>query len=116
MQLLCRLVAWSLAIVIVILHVVPPTHRPVTAASHNVEHLAIFLALGLAFGLGFARRARPLVVALPLYCLIIEAMQYWVPGRHARVLDLLVNVTSVLVGLGLAVVITRTVIPRRWLS
>jgi hypothetical protein len=45
--------AWLLAFAIVVLSLVPPSHRPVTNASHYFEHLAIFLATGFAFGMAY---------------------------------------------------------------
>jgi hypothetical protein len=42
-----------LAFAIVVLSLVPPSHRPVTDASHYFEHLAIFLATGFAFGMAY---------------------------------------------------------------
>lgn len=113
---LCRIAAWFLAVAIFVLHIVPPTHRPVTSAAHNVEHLVIFLGLGLVFGLGYYLRTRLLALALPAFCLAVEAVQQWVPGRHARLSDFLVNTVSAVVGLGVAFVLIRTVLPRAWFS
>lgn len=101
---------------ILVLHIVPPTHRPVTSASHNVEHLIVFLGLGLAFGFGYYLRTRALAFALPAFCLAVEAVQHWVPGRHARLADLLVNTVAAVVGLGVAFVMSRTMLPRAWFS
>jgi len=115
-QMLCRLAAWIVAIAIFVLHVVPATHRPVTSASHNFEHLIIFVALGMAFGLGYHLRSRLLVVALPAYCLVVEAVQLWVPGRHARLSDFLINTVSALIGLGAAFVAARSLLPRAWFA
>jgi hypothetical protein len=43
LQKICRASAWLLALAIVVLSLVPPSYRPITEASHNIEHLAIFL-------------------------------------------------------------------------
>src|SRR2546429_9712162 len=41
---------------ITLLSLVPPQYRLVTAAAHNLEHLAIFLSVGIAFGAGYPDR------------------------------------------------------------
>lgn len=103
MRRLCRLAACLTAMIIVGLHIVPATYRPVTPVSHNFEHLAIFLILGLAFGCGYHQRFRALVFALPLFCLAIEVVQFWIPGRHARLPDFLINAAAAILGLWIAV-------------
>ena len=59
-----QVVAWLLALAIVMLSLGPPSTRPVTGAGHNFEHLLIFVATGAAFGLGYPRRFLLLPVAL----------------------------------------------------
>jgi VanZ family protein len=87
---------------IVVLSVVPPDYRPVTPASHNVEHLVIFFLMGLAFGLGYASRPFLQVLELVAFSAAIELLQLSIPGRHARLSDFLVNAVSVALGIGLA--------------
>jgi len=101
-----------LGICIALLHVVPPTHRPVTAVGHGLEHIGIFLLLGLAFGLGYPRRLRAVLAGLVVYCLTVEAIQLAVPGRHARLSDLLINAASALIGVAIAAVLIRVSV--RW--
>jgi VanZ family protein len=90
----CRISAWTLALAIVVLSLVPPSYRPVTEASHSFEHLAIFLATGLAFGAGYPGRPFRTAVALVIFCGTVELLQQWVPGRHARLSDFLVDGTA----------------------
>ena len=97
--------AWLLATAIVAVHVAPPGHRPVSAASHGLEHIAIFFALGFAYGVGYQHRLRVLVLALPAFCAAVEFAQIWVPGRHARLSDFLIDVLGVLFGIGTAFVL-----------
>jgi hypothetical protein len=59
-------VAWLLAAAIVVLSLSPPTVRPVTGAAHGLEHFLIFLATGLASGVGYSRRAGLLTCAAEL--------------------------------------------------
>ena len=72
----------------------PPSYRPVTEASHGFEHLAIFLATGLAFGAGYPSRPFRIAVALVIFSGTVELLQQWVPGRHARLSDFLVDGTA----------------------
>ena len=48
----------ALLIAIVVLSLVPAYDRPVTALPHSLEHLTIFFAAGLAFGIGYPQRHR----------------------------------------------------------
>ena len=56
LQRICRASAWLLALAIVVLSLVPPSYRPITEASHNIEHFAIFLATGFAFCVAYPDR------------------------------------------------------------
>src|SRR5262245_54466342 len=79
--------AWLLAIAIAAMSLVPPTYRPVSEASQEVEHLLSFLTMGAAFGLGYSEKSSVLAAGLLVFCSAIELAQYWVPGRHARLSD-----------------------------
>jgi VanZ family protein len=94
-----RIVAWSLAAAIVVLSVIPPALRPETAAPHNVEHFLIYWATGLAFGLGFRRRFGLLAILLLIFAGCVEIAQLFVPGRHARLSDFLVDAVAMWLGL-----------------
>jgi VanZ family protein len=109
-QRLCRVAAWLLIAVITVLSVVPPGYRPVTPAPHDVEHLSIFLASGLAFGLGYERRRLVQVLALVTFSAAIELIQLVIPGRHARLSDFVMNAVSVSIGVGLAA------LAKKWLD
>jgi VanZ family protein len=107
LQKICRASAWLLALAIVVLSLVPPSYRPITEASHNLEHLAIFLATGFAFGVAYPDKPFALAIGLVIFCGAIELAQQWVPGRHARLRDFIVDAAAVCVGLGVASVATR---------
>jgi VanZ family protein len=97
-----RVAAWFLLLTIIVLSVVPPDYRPVTPAPHDVEHLVIFFLTGLAFGLGYASGPLLQIVGLAAFSAGIELLQLYIPGRHARLSDFLVNAVSVALGVGLA--------------
>ena len=101
MRLACRIFAWSLAAAIIVLSVVPPSIRPTTQASHGLEHFAIFLITGVAFAAAYPNRLKTLLGLLILFCAAIELVQIWVPGRHARMTDFIVDALGSCFGLGL---------------
>jgi VanZ family protein len=94
-----RIAAWILAAAIVILSLVPPTMRPETSAPHNLEHLIIYAATGFAFGLGYKRRHYLLAVLLVIFSSAIEIAQLFVPGRHSRLSDLIIDAGAACIGL-----------------
>jgi VanZ family protein len=100
MRKLFQIVAWFLLVTIAVLSVVPPEDRPVTPAPHNFEHVAIFVATGLAFGLGYSRHWVQ-IFGLIAFSATIELIQLGIPGRHARVSDFAVDALSVSIGVGL---------------
>ena len=106
-QKICRASAWLLALAIVVLSLVPPFYRPITEASHNVEHLAIFLATGFAFCVAYPDRPCALAIGLVIFCGAIELAQRWVPGRHARLSDFIVDAAATCIGLGITCVAAR---------
>jgi VanZ family protein len=97
--LFARVSAWSLATVIVILSIVPPHLRPETWSPHALEHIAIFSATGLAFGLGYQRRHGLLAILLVLFSGAVEIAQLFVPGRHARLSDFIIDALAISGGL-----------------
>jgi hypothetical protein len=107
LQKICRASAWLLALAIVVLSLVPPSYRPITEASHDLEHLAIFLATGFAFGVAYPDKPFALAIGLVIFCGAIELAQRSVPERHARLRDFVVDAAAVCIGLGVASVATR---------
>src|SRR6266516_3918505 len=95
----CRLAARRANVV---LSLSTPSVRPTTGAAHGLEHFLIFLATGMAFGFGYSRRAGLLTIALPTFAAAIEVAQNWVPGRHARMSDFLVDAAALWLGVGLS--------------
>jgi VanZ family protein len=94
-----RIMAWNLAATIVILSLVPPALRPETGTPHNLEHFTICAATGFAFGLGYKRRRDLLAILLVIFVSSIEIAQLFVPGRHARLSDLIIDAVAACTGL-----------------
>src|SRR5262245_65259632 len=107
MQRLFQVAAWSLSAAIVFLSLSPASARPVTAVGHNYEHLLIFLATGGACALGYPRRVWVLLCAMLAFAAAVEIAQMWVPGRHARLSDFLVDVFSLYCGIGISYVLAK---------
>ena len=99
--------AWLLLLAVIALSVVPPALRPETAAPHKLEHFGAFFVTGLAFGLGYSRRPLPVALGLVAFCGLIEIAQAFVPGRHARVADFLVDAMAAAAGVILAALAAR---------
>jgi len=66
---------------------------------HNLEHFLIYWATGLAFGLGFKRRFGLLAILLLIFTGSIEIAQLFVPGRHARLSDFVIDAVAMWIGL-----------------
>jgi VanZ family protein len=104
-----RIAAWALAAAIIVLSLVPPNLRPVTPLPHDVEHFGIFCAAGLAFALGYRHRNLLLLALLVSFAAAVEVAQLFVPGRHARVSDFLVDAVAICIG-SLAVLLMDTLL------
>ncbi len=96
--LLARVGGWSLAAAIVVLSIVPATLRPETGLPHSIEHFAIYWAMGLAFAVGYS--LTPLLATLlVVFSGAVEILQLFIPGRHARLSDFIVDALASVVGL-----------------
>jgi len=66
---------WLLLVVIVFLTLSPASYRPVTQVGHDMEHLLIYLMLGIAFGVGYARQWWPVALGLVGFTAAVEFAQ-----------------------------------------
>src|SRR5689334_4893390 len=89
---IARVVAWLLLAVMIALTVGPPRMRPVTWLPHSLEHFFAFAAVGVAFGLGYARHRLAIAFACAPCLAALELSQLLVAGRHATRIDLFVNI------------------------
>ena len=90
--------AWFLTVAIIVISLVPPSLRPETDVPHDLEHFAIFIATGVAFGVGYSRTPGFVSAALLIFAGAIELAQIAVPGRHARLSDFIVDSLAVCLG------------------
>lgn len=73
------------------LSLVPPNLRPVTGVFHDLEHFGIFVITGAAFATGYKIRTGFFFLLAIAYCAVLEMLQNFSPGRHARVTDFVVD-------------------------
>jgi VanZ family protein len=99
---IARVIAWILALLILLLSVVPARLRPETDIPHNLEHFAIFFATGIAFACGYGQKVLEVAIALIAFSGVIEIVQFYVPGRHARLSDFLVDAAALCIGVAVA--------------
>jgi VanZ family protein len=99
MTILLRLIAWGLAAAVTFASLGPPRYRPHADIGQNGEHALAFVLVGLAFGLAY--RSNRLITALAAVVMIgaLEVLQFWVPGRHARLSDFVVDALAACAGL-----------------
>jgi hypothetical protein len=99
---LFQLAGWACVIAIAALSLIAPSLRPVTILPHDLEHAAIFAITGLAIGLGYPNRIQLHMSALIVFAAVIELAQLYAPGRHARVIDFVVDALAACAGVALA--------------
>jgi len=104
-----RLIAWGLAAAVTFATLGPPRYRPHADLGQNGEHALAFVLVGLAFGLAY-RHNRFLTALLTVVMTgTIEILQFWAPGRHARLSDFVVDALAACVGLAMAVALERVI-------
>ena len=102
LELLVRLLSWIALCAIVMLTLVPPSWRPVTGASQAAEHLAAFFLLGGFFAFGYRRNLLAIGALVVAVIGILELCQLFVPGRHARASDFILNAVGACAGIAIA--------------
>lgn len=106
MTIVLRLLAWGLAAAVAFATLGPPRYRPHADIGQNGEHALAFILVGLAFGLAYRRNRMLTAFAAVSMTAVIEVLQLWAPGRHARMSDFIVDATAVCAGLAIAAVLS----------
>lgn len=91
---LFRLASWLAFAAIAIVTLDSPEYRPTTMLPHDAEHALAFITAGLLFGLGYPAHRRAVVLGAVPVIGLLEISQMWADGRHARVEDFVVNLTT----------------------
>lgn len=103
MTAIVRIFAWLLAAAVTFATLGPPSYRPHSNLGQDGEHALAFVLIGLAFGLAYPRQ-RLLTSAISVVMIgVIEILQFWAPGRHARLEDFVVDALAACSGFALAV-------------
>jgi VanZ family protein len=104
---LFQIAAWLSLMAIVALSLATPSLRPVTFLPPALEHAAIFGLAGIAAGLGYPSRTALTTAALVVFAGAVEVAQHFVPGRHARLRDFVVDAGAAIIGVVLAGLVAR---------
>ena|SRR5690242_3858112 len=93
-----RLTAWLLAAAVTFATLGPPSVRPHSDLGQDGEHALAFILVGVAFALAYPRaRLRVSAIAIVMTG-VLEILQLWMPGRHARLEDFLVDALAACAG------------------
>lgn len=105
MKTILRIFAWLLAAAVTFATLGPPRYRPHSNLGQDGEHALAFVLIGLAFGLAYPRH-RLFKSAIAVIAIgVIEVLQLWAPGRHARFEDFAVDALAACAGIALAAAI-----------
>ena len=102
MTILLRIFAWLLAAAVTFATLGPASLRPQSPLGQDVEHGLAFVLVGLAFGFAYTRHRLPIAAVVIVWVGLIELLQFWAPGRHARLEDFVVDALAAAVGLAIA--------------
>src|SRR5262245_41453328 len=98
MTIFLRPFAWLLATAVAFATLGPPQYRPQFSITHDGEHALAFVLLGLTFALAYPRQ-RILAAAISVVLIgVLELLQLFAPGRHARLEDFIVDALAALAG------------------
>ncbi|MCP3470970.1 VanZ family protein [Bradyrhizobium sp. CCGUVB1N3] len=98
MLVLLRLFAWLLAAAVSFATLGPPSLRPHSDLGQDGEHALAFVLVGLAFGLAYSQRRLSVAAIAVVLIGLLEVLQLWVPGRHARFEDFVVDALAACAG------------------
>jgi VanZ family protein len=105
MTLILRIIAWLLTAAVTFATLGPASLRPHSDLGQDGEHALAFVLVGLAFGLAYARH-RLLTTGIAIVLIgVLEMLQLWMPGRHARLEDFIVDALAACAGIGVAAVL-----------
>ena len=101
------MIAWLLAALVTFATLGPPSSRPHSDLGQVAEHGLAFILVGLAFGFAYPdHRLRNATIAMVMTGLL-EVLQIWMPGRHARFADFVVDAIATSIGFVIAASLAR---------
>jgi VanZ family protein len=108
MTLILRIIAWLLTAAVTFATLGPARLRPHSDLGQDGEHALAFVLVGLAFGLAYTRH-RLLTAGIAVVLIgVLELLQFWTPGRHARLEDFIVDALAACVGIAVAAALDWT--------
>jgi VanZ family protein len=93
-----RIIAWLLAAAVTFATLGPARLRPHSHLGQDGEHGLAFVLVGLAFGLAYTRNRLRTAVITVILIGVLELLQLFVPGRHARLEDFVVDALAACIG------------------
>jgi VanZ family protein len=96
-----RLFAWLLAAAVTFATLGPARFRPHANITHVGEHTLAFILLGLAFALAYPKHRTRVAGISVILIGVLELLQLFAPGRHARLEDFIVDALAALAGFAL---------------
>ena len=106
---LVRLVAWLLAAAVTFVTLGPEEVRPHPVLGQRGDHAVAFLLVGLLFARAYPERRWTVSAVAVALIGVLEIMQLWMPGRHARFEDFVVDALSACVGFALSAAADRMI-------
>ena len=104
---LLRCAAWVAVGFLAVATLVPAPERPQSGLSSGLEHVAAYAVTAAAFSFASTTRRWKILLILCLYAAILEFLQHYAPGRHARFGDFLTSCAGVFVGVSGASLLAR---------
>jgi hypothetical protein len=102
MTLVLRIIAWLLTAAVTFAALGPAWLRPHSDLGQDGEHALAFVLVGLAFGLAYPQR-RLLTAGIAVVLIgVLELLQLWMPRRHARLEDFIVDALAACAGIAVA--------------
>jgi VanZ family protein len=108
MNLILRIIAWLLTAAVTFATLGPARLRPHSELGQDGEHALAFVLVGLAFGLAYPRRRVLTAGAAVVLIGVLELLQLWMPGRHARLEDFVVDALAACAGIAVAAMLNWT--------
>jgi VanZ family protein len=102
MTIILRIIAWLLAAAVTFATLGPPSYRPHSNLGQDGEHALAFILIGVTFGLAYTEHRLRVAVIAVIMIGALELLQFWMPGRHARLEDFIVDALTACVGLAVA--------------
>jgi VanZ family protein len=105
MTLILRIIAWLLTAAVVFATLGPARLRPHSDLGQDGEHALAFVLVGLAFGFAYPKRRLLTAGIAAIMIGVLEMLQLWMPGRHARLEDFVVDALAACAGIAVAAVL-----------